>query len=241
MRLCKILPVLFLSSFSGAFSLRDQGYFDLGAGPIIIDKTKTGRVETEYKLGGLISTSVGMAYKNGLGLGFVYQFNYNEVKSDRATDDVAPEFTSYIAMLNFVYKIVPSSEFGVFFQGGPGFLVATDQTLTSTATQSTDSIETTTTTNTDGSVASVQTTVSVDANQDVDPFKYYENYSFGYQFGGGIEYRMDNHKSMLIQVNYLKGNIYRSSFSSTEPETVDTFSTGTLDSFSGAFSLRYYM
>ena len=241
MRHCKILPVLFLTSFLSAFSLRDQGFFDLGFGPAIIDKTKTGLIETEYKVGPLIQTSVGMAYKNGLGLGILYQFNYNEVKSARATDDIAPEFTSYIAMLNFVYKLIPSSEFAFFVQGGPGFLIATDQILTSTATESTEAIVTSTTTDSSGSVNEVQTTVTVNANEDADPYQYYENYSFGYQFGGGLEYRFDNHKSMIIQVNYLQGNVYRSTFSETEATTVKTFNTGTLDSYSGTFSLRYYM
>ena len=159
MRHFKILSVLCAVSFSNAFSLKDQGYFDLGFGPAVIEKAKTGNIETEYKIGPLIQTSVGMAYRNGLGLGLVYQFNYNEVKSPRESDDIAPEFTSYIAMLNFVYKIIPNSEFSFYVQGGPGFLVTSDQILSSTATQSTDETTTTTTTDATGAVTGTSTAV----------------------------------------------------------------------------------
>ena len=237
----KVLPILFAASSAGAFSLKDQGYFDLSFGPAIVDKTKTGNIETEYHIGPLIQTSVGMAYKNGLGLGLMYQFNYNEVKSQRSSDDIAPEFTSYIAMLNFVYKLIPSSDFAVFVQGGPGFLITTDQKLASTATQTTDATVTTTVTGADGTVESTSTAITVDSNEASDPFQYYDNYTFGYQVGGGVEYRYDNHKSMLFQINYLQGNVYNSTFSETESTTVTTYKTGPLDSFSGVLTLRYYM
>jgi hypothetical protein len=241
MRHFTILPVLMITSFVSAFSLRDQGYFDLGFGPAVVDKAKTGLLETEYNVGPLIQTSVGMAYKNGLGLGLVYQFNYNGVKTEITDDDIAPEFTSYIAMLNFVYKLIPSSEFAFFMQGGPGFLVTTDQKLQSTATETTDATVTTTTVGQDGIPTSTTTAVTVDANQAADPFQYYDNYSFGYQIGGGLEYRYDNHKSMIIQINYLQGDIYRSTYSAGETARVTTFSKGGLDSYSGAITLRYYM
>ena len=61
------------------------------------------------------------------------------------------------------------------------------------------------------------------------------------QVGGGVEYRYDNHKAMMFQINYLQGNVYRSNFSETETATVTTFKKAPLDSFSGVLTLRYYM
>ena len=235
MRYCIILPIVLRTSFASAFSLRDQGYFDLGFGPEQIEKTKISNTTTEYYPGPAISTSVGLAYKNGLGLALSYKFNYNKVKTEFDEDSRANEFTSYIAGLNFIYKMLPSSEVAVFMQGGPGLVVNTDQTMSSTKTKEPASTETT--------VAGTTTTTvtTTEDNQAADPFEFRENLTFGYQIGGGIEYRQDNHQSLILQVNYLKSNIYKSAYSESDPQKVTSTPSDDLESISGLLTLRYYL
>jgi hypothetical protein len=237
MRYCIILPIVLSTSFASAFSLRDQGYFDLGFGPEQIEKTKISNTTTEYYPGPAISTSVGLAYKNGLGLALSYKFNYNKVKTEFDEDSRANEFTSYIAGLNFIYKMLPSSEVAVFMQAGPGLVVNTDQTMSTTKTSETASTETQVTIG-----GATTTTTTTEDNQAADPFEFLENLSFGYQIGGGIEYRQDNHQSLILQVNYLKSNIYKSAFNSTtDPQKVTSTPSGDLESISGLLTLRYYL
>ncbi len=230
-----ILPLVLSASLASAFSLRDQGYFDLGLGPEQIEKTTISNVTTEYYPGPALATSVGLAYRNGLGLAISYKFNYNKVKTNIDEDARAAEFTSYIAGLNFIYKLLPSSEVAVFFQGGPGLVVNTDQTLSSTKVSQTVSTETSTTEN-------VETTKVITADdQAADPFEFRDNLSFGYQFGGGIEYRQDDHKSFIIQINYLKSSIYKSVYSTANSEKTTSSPHDDLDTISGLITLRYYL
>ncbi|MEC7030541.1 MAG: hypothetical protein VXW87_02615 [Pseudomonadota bacterium] len=231
-----ILPIVLSTSLASAFSLRDQGYFDLGFGPEQIEKTVINRVTTEYFPGPAISTSLGLAYKNGLGLALSYKFNYNKVKTEFDEDARATEFTSYIAGLNFIYKLLPSSEIAVFVQGGPGLVVNTDQMMSTTKIEQTSSVETTT-----DPAGNTSTKEITENDQAADPFEFRENLTFGYQLGGGIEYRQDNHKALVLQINYLKSSIFKSTYSATDPSKTISTPSDDLEAISGFLTLRYYL
>ncbi|MCP8351957.1 hypothetical protein [Candidatus Synchoanobacter obligatus] len=238
-----ILPLLFTSSMLHAFTLRDQGFFDVGLGPKRIDPITINREKTEYYIGPCFQTSVGIGYKNGLGVSLVYQFNYNKRKSGplnptdpTVNEKYATEFTNYIAGLNFIYKLLPSSEVAFFLQGGPGIVVNTDQKLSPTTSTQTDTTETTV--KSDGT-SSVVTTE--DTTQESEAFSFYENITFGYQVGGGIEYRQDAHKAIVMQVNYLSTHIYQSTFDPQDSTSVISSLDDELEGLSGHLSLRYYL
>ena len=114
-------------------------------------------------------------------------------------------------------------------------VVNTDQTMSSTKTKEPASTETT--------VAGTTTTTvtTTEDNQAADPFEFRENLTFGYQIGGGIEYRQDNHQSLILQVNYLKSNIYKSAYSESDPQKVTSTPSDDLESISGLLTLRYYL
>ena len=247
MRNFLVLPIILCVSLLNAFSLRDQGYFDVGIGAEKIEDTEISGVTTEYYPGPNVQASVGMAYKNGLGIGLSYQFNYNKVNkaftknSVQKNVDDAQEFTNYSASLNFIYKLIPSSEIGFFFSGGPCFVVNSDQKLVSTATAATDSTSSTVVTDGNGNIQTVTTEVVTENEQAADPYEYYDNLSFGYQVGGGLEYRQDKHKSMILQLNYLRSHVYRSTYNAQDPTIIDSSDKDDLEGFYGSFNFRYYM
>lgn len=246
MRKYLVLTCLSCASLLNAFSLRDQGYFDIGVGPEMIEKTEIQGTTTEYSPGPSLKTSVGLAYKNGLGLAISWKFNYHNVKAAYTNagpvtnDDDAKEFTNYSAGLDFVYKLLPSSDVAFFFNGGPCFVVNTDQKLLSTATSTPDESTIEITADGDGNVTQTVTTTKTDQEQAADPYEFRENISFGYQVGGGVEYRQDNHKALLVHINYLKSHIYQSTYNSTTSE-VESSAEDDLEGFSGSIALRYYL
>lgn len=231
-----LIPLILAFSSTQGFTARNQGFFDLGFGSSFVDDVTMNKTTTEYYPGAAIQTSVGIAYRNGLGLSLQYGFNFNQIKTEDTPKDTATELLNSIVLLNFTYTVLPSSEVTFFFNGGPGLVINSDQKLRSTATEEPSS--TVTTAAADGSVTETVTTVNND--QAADPYESYDNINFGYQFGGGIEYRKNKHQSVIIQLGYLNTNIYNSNFN-TETEKVSSWYVDELESYIGNITLRYYL
>jgi hypothetical protein len=220
-----------------AFSPKNQGFFDIGIGPSFIDDVIINSVTTEYSIGPSLQTSVGLTYKNGLGLSLIYGFNFNPVK-DQTTlaDDTATELLNSSISINFIYKALPSSEVGFFLNGGPAFIINSDQKLRSTVT----SEPTSTVITADAAGATTQTVSTTSTDQAGSPYESHDNFSFGYVYGGGFEYRQDHHKSFIFQINYFSTNIYNSTFSTTSAGRITAFSDENMNGYSGNATLRYY-
>lgn len=236
MRYRLLLSLCLVSPIIQAFTLRNQGYFDVSLGSSFIEDVLINSVTTEYYPGPSIQVSTGMAYKNGLGLGMLYSFNYNKVKGQDIADSISTEFQNAGIILNFTYKMIPYTSVSFFFNGGPGLLINTDQNLKSTAT--TETASTVTTADASGSTTSTETTTTTD--QSATSYESIDNFSFGYQVGGGIEYREDNHKSFIFQFNLIKTNILSSTFNTTGTKRVQSSATDTLNNYSGSATMRYY-
>lgn len=231
----RLIPLLFTCLMAHAFSVRDQGFFDLGFGPSYLEDVTINKVTTKYRPGPAVQTSVGLSYKNGLGIGLGYNFNFNYVKGEDVAQDTATELVNSAVVLNFMYRLMPTMDVSVFFSGGPGFIMNTDMKLRSTAKAQTSSTVTTK----DGSGATTTVVTTEDNDEAADPYESYDNIAFGYMLSGGIEYRQNPHQSFIVQLNYLNTNVYSSSFNSATDRVASSF-RDSLETYTGFINLRYY-
>lgn len=231
-----LLSLCMITPFAQFLTSRDQGYFDLGFGSTFVEDVKINLVTTEYYPGPAIQTSVGVAYRNGLGLGLLYSFAYNKVKGEDIADDLATELINSEVVLNFTYKVMPSTAVTFFFDGGPGLMINSDQSLKSTATTETASTVTTT----DGSGTLTSTVTTTNSDQASSTYESIDNFSFGYRMGGGIEYREDIHKAFIFQIHYTNTNIFKTTFTDTNARRVSSSVSDTMESYNGSLTMRYY-
>ena len=246
-----------LTSLSQAFSLRDQGYFDLGVGPTLINENIYGNdAPIEYSPGAKITTSVGMSYKNGLGLGINYAFTFNNKRnSDQLENNQAREIMTSTFMLDFKYKIMPASDVSLVLHAGPGLLIGSNQTLQKSSVPADESSEATqsqtVTQNFDANgvlegsqvVTTASATQEADAGQ-VNPteeFQAFDNLAFAYEVGGSLEYREDKHKAFAIRVNYLLSELYKSTFDEQDVDKVVKEESDQFENLSTSLVLRYYL
>lgn len=244
------LILLSTMASSLAFMPRDQGYFDLSIGGEIIQDVKFNDLKKKYSPGPYVNTSIGLSYKNGLGVSLSYSFSYNEPSEKTALErDDSKELTNSTILLNFVYNPTPHSPVSFYVHGAPGLFLNSDQKMKSAEETSKSGQEDTSTTTTTRDAAgavigTVETTSAVsksDVNQEGgQQFEIIDNFSFGYRVGGGIEFKQDIHQAYGIQINYVNGNLMRSSFDSQK----DIQFVDEMDRYNGlstALVFRYYM
>lgn len=233
----RVIPLLCLCApFVYASPSNNKGFFDIGIGPMFIEDVVINSDTTEYYPGLAIQSSFGLAYRNGLGLGLQYHFNYNMIKALAPADDVSTELVNYAVILNFMYTALPKMDVTFFMNAGPALVVNTDMKLRATAESETDT--TATTTDAAGTVTQVVTTV--DNSEAADPYETHDNFVFGYQLGGGIEYRQSKHTSAIFQLNYLNTQIFSSTYN-TVTDRPSSYYQDDLEGFTGTIAFRYYI
>lgn len=245
---------------------KEYGYFDLSAGPNVMENNKFGSSpEVEYKLGPCISTSVGLTYNNGLGLSLNYIYTYNAKRErllasgqpiDNIVDTDSTDLSANVVKLGFIYKVVTGTDISLMIKAGPCVMSTTDQTLRliqpegsiaqDTSSGNSDVAITLSDATTGLSTASVSVSSGSSAGDDEkkeDPQpEYISNFSFGYDLSAGLEYRQNRNRAFGLEFGYLKSHVYKSSYADQVTDTrVIAQQSDELESTYVNLLIRYYI